>query len=242
MNAFREPTVFASDWKCGDTLKPVTPAGRTVDNVQACKVDKRKRSLSMNIPHRNYDYRFFEKRDGFNCNRLLRLRKRQEHGSNTDGHGAPNEIDQFNVIKLKPGQQAYARVSAGMYNELFFSQADKSGLMTLGAQHGGVSVTGGWMQAGGHNPFANKFGMQVDSVMEIEVVTPDGKFQKVSQCNNPELYWALRGGGGSTCVVFINNLCTISTNKIQIRRGYSRHNQGVPDIPSGCYAFLRQLH
>jgi FAD/FMN-containing dehydrogenase len=54
------------------------------------------------------------------------------------------------------------------------------------------------MQGGGHNPFAHKFGMQVDNVVEIEVVTADGKFQKVSQCNNPELYWALRGGGGST--------------------------------------------
>ena len=154
----------------------------------------------MNIPHRDHEYRFFEKRDGFDCDRLTKLRKRQEHESSMsmEGHGAPEEIDQFNIISPKRGQQAYARVTAGMYNELFFSQAAKSGLMTLGAQHGGVSVTGGWMQGGGHNPFANKFGMQVDSVMEIEVVTPDGKFQKVSSCNNPELYWALRGGGGST--------------------------------------------
>jgi hypothetical protein len=198
MAAFREPTVFATDWKCGNTLKPVTPAGRTVDDVQACKVNKLKRSPSMNVPHRDHDYRFFEKRDGFDCDRLLRLRKRQEHGPNTDTHGVPLEIDQFNIIKPNPGQQAYARVTAGMFNELFFTQADKSGLMTLGAQHGGVSVIGGWMQGGGHNPFAHKFGMQVDNVMEIEVVTPDGKFQKASQCNNPELYWALRGGGGST--------------------------------------------
>jgi hypothetical protein len=211
MNAFREPTVFANDWKCGDTLKPATSAGRAFDDFLACKVNKHKRSLSMNIPDRNHEYRFFEKRDGFSCDSLLQLYKRQEHGSNMDTHGTPKEIDQFNIIKPKPGQQAYARVPAGMYNELFFTQADKSGLMTLGAQHGGVSVTGGWMQAGGHNPFANKFGMQVDSVMEIEVVTPDGKFQKVSQCNNPELYWALRGGGGSTYVVSLP--CATSTDR-----------------------------
>jgi len=152
----------------------------------------------MSVPHRNHEYRFFEKRGTFNCDSLLKLNKRQAHGSGTAGHGSPLELDQFNIIKPKPGQQAYARVTAGMFNELFFTQADKSGLMTLGAQHGGVSVIGGWMQAGGHNPFSNKLGMQVDSVMEIEVVTPDGKFQKVSKCNNSELYWALRGGGGST--------------------------------------------
>jgi len=54
------------------------------------------------------------------------------------------------------------------------------------------------MQGGGHNPFVSQYGMQVDQVVEIEVVTADGKFQKVSECNNPELFWALRGGGGGT--------------------------------------------
>jgi FAD/FMN-containing dehydrogenase len=38
----------------------------------------------------------------------------------------------------------------------------------------------------------------VDNVVEVEIVTPDGKFQKVSECNNPDLFWAVRGGGGST--------------------------------------------
>jgi len=102
-----------------------------------------KRSLSMNIPHRNHDYRFFEKRDGFDCNRLTRLHKRQGSMAGMagmagmGGHGAaPAEIGQYNVIKPKPGQPAYARVPASMYNELFFTQADKSGLMTVGAQHG----------------------------------------------------------------------------------------------------------
>jgi FAD/FMN-containing dehydrogenase len=54
------------------------------------------------------------------------------------------------------------------------------------------------MQAGGHNPFANMHGLMADNVVELEVVTPDGKFQKVSECNNPELFWAFRGGGGGT--------------------------------------------
>ncbi|KAF2670932.1 hypothetical protein BT63DRAFT_204108 [Microthyrium microscopicum] len=112
---------------------------------------------------------------------------------------APAQIvDSYNKITPLPGKGAYVRVTAGMYNEKLYSQAHEMGLMTLGAQHGGVSTLGGWMQAGGHNPFAHKQGMMVDNVLEIEVVTTDGKFQKVSECNNPELYWALRGGGGGT--------------------------------------------
>jgi hypothetical protein len=45
-------------------------------------------------------------------------------------------VENFNVITPVKGKQAYARVSAGMSNEMFYSQASKSGLMTLGAQHG----------------------------------------------------------------------------------------------------------
>jgi hypothetical protein len=50
--------------------------------------------------------------------------------------GMPEEVPQYNVIKPDAGKNAYARVSAGMYNELFYTQASKSGLMTVGAQHG----------------------------------------------------------------------------------------------------------
>jgi hypothetical protein len=136
--ALREPTVFATEWKCGDTLKPINAAGKTIHEIQACEVPKEKRSLSMHIPPRNTDYRFFEKRDGFDCDRTIKLHKRQGMGGmeGMESHGMPAEIPQFNIIKPKPGQSAYARVSAAMYNELFFTQADKSGLMTIGAQHG----------------------------------------------------------------------------------------------------------
>jgi Berberine and berberine like/FAD binding domain len=203
MAALREPTVFANEWKCGDVLKPTTTTGRVVEEVQACKIPKlNKRSWSHSIPQRNHEYKFFEKRGDTTCEETLKLHKRQMAGmEGMEGMsmGAPSEVKDYNIITPpKAGGHAYARISAGMYNELFFDQADKSGLMTLGAQHGGVSVLGGWAQAGGHNPFVNRLGMQVDALMEIEVVTADGKFQKVSECNNPELYWALRGGGGST--------------------------------------------
>jgi hypothetical protein len=129
-----------------------------VDEVQACKVDKAKRSPSK-FAHRNHEYVFFEKRGGeqqqqhqqrtttTTCEQLLRLEKRQHgDGGNMAGHGAA-AVPAFNVIKPIPGKQAYARISAAMYNELFYTQADKSGLMTLGAQHG-VS----YVLRGAYNP------------------------------------------------------------------------------------------
>ena len=138
MAALREPTVFTNNWKCGDELKPVSKTGKVLDfdQIQACKTakpNKRKRSIA--IPQRNDEWVYFEKRDGVSCDHALKLRKRQ-----TMEHGHPDvaspEIGASNVIKPEPGKQAYARVSGGMYNEMFFLQADKSGFMTPGAQHG----------------------------------------------------------------------------------------------------------
>jgi hypothetical protein len=128
MAAFREPTVFSNEWKCGDTLRPTSHAGKYVDSVQACKIQETKRYSG---PGRNQNYKFFEKRDGFDCDRLERLHKRQ-----MDGHGhMPASVPEFNTITPVPGKQSYARIAGGVYNEMFFDQADKSGLMTAGAQH-----------------------------------------------------------------------------------------------------------
>lgn len=40
--------------------------------------------------------------------------------------------------------------------------------------------------------------MAADQVLSLEVVLPDGRFVSVDEQNNPELFWALRGGGGGT--------------------------------------------
>jgi FAD/FMN-containing dehydrogenase len=112
------------------------------------------------------------------------------------GHGPA--CDSYNIIKTVEGQQAVARIGAGVFNQMLTNAGDKSGVFGMGAQHGSVAVLGGWGQAAGHNPLANRYGLAVDQVLELEVVTADGKFVKASACSNPELYWALRGGGGST--------------------------------------------
>jgi FAD/FMN-containing dehydrogenase len=47
-------------------------------------------------------------------------------------------------------------------------------------------------------PLSSKYGLAVDHVLSIDVVTPDGKFQTVDEKNKGDLFWALRGGGGGT--------------------------------------------
>jgi FAD/FMN-containing dehydrogenase len=40
-------------------------------------------------------------------------------------------------------------------------------------------------------------GMAADQILELNVVLPNGRFVKANENENPDLYWALRGGGGS---------------------------------------------
>lgn len=48
----------------------------------------------------------------------------------------------------------------------------------------------------------------VDQAVEFEVVTADGQLRTINQCNEPELFYALRGGGGSTYAV-VSRTCYI---------------------------------
>lgn len=57
---------------------------------------------------------------------------------------------------------------------------------------------GGYITGGGHSILGPRHGMAVDQVLEMEVVTPSGEIVTANECTNTDLFWALRGGGGST--------------------------------------------
>ncbi|KAF4835215.1 FAD-linked oxidoreductase ZEB1 [Colletotrichum tropicale] len=63
---------------------------------------------------------------------------------------------------------------------------------------GSVGYTGGMITGGGQNPLAGIYGMAADHVVAFQIVTADGRFRTVSENENPDLFWALRGGGGGT--------------------------------------------
>ncbi|KAK3077145.1 hypothetical protein LTS18_011099 [Coniosporium uncinatum] len=78
-----------------------------------------------------------------------------------------------------------------------------SKLFTMGAAHGSVSVAGGWGQTAGHGPFTSLYGLGVDQVLEYKVVIADGSLKVANKVSNPDLFWALRGGGGGTFGVVV---------------------------------------
>jgi FAD/FMN-containing dehydrogenase len=67
-------------------------------------------------------------------------------------------------------------------------------------QGGGCTSVGvaGLVQSGGFGSFSKGFGNAAAGLLEAEVVTADGQVRIVNACRDPELFWALKGGGGGT--------------------------------------------
>jgi FAD/FMN-containing dehydrogenase len=76
----------------------------------------------------------------------------------------------------------------------------KHGLVIGFGDAGSVGV-GGITLNGGIGFLVRKFGMTIDSVLAAEVVTADGRHLRVDAEHEPDLFWAIRGGGGNFGVV-----------------------------------------
>ncbi|KAL3462057.1 hypothetical protein BJX64DRAFT_149655 [Aspergillus heterothallicus] len=90
------------------------------------------------------------------------------------------------------------KMGAGIQAFEIYKAAAEHGLMVVGGEGQTVGVAGGYIIGGGHSPLSSIHGMAADQVLSMEVVTPDGRFLTASFVENQELFWALRGGGGST--------------------------------------------
>jgi FAD/FMN-containing dehydrogenase len=79
-----------------------------------------------------------------------------------------------------------------------YQAATKHGRYVQGGGCTSVGVAGGFTQGGGFGSFSKRFGTAAGSVLEIEVVTADGEILVANEARHPDLFWALRGGGGGT--------------------------------------------
>lgn len=54
---------------------------------------------------------------------------------------------------------------------------------------------------GGHSALSNTLGLGVDNVQQIKAVLPNGTYITANRCQNTDMFFALRGGGGGTFAV-----------------------------------------
>ncbi|KAJ7023583.1 FAD-binding domain-containing protein [Mycena alexandri] len=94
---------------------------------------------------------------------------------------------------------------AGVTLAQVYQFADQHDSTFIGGYSETVGASGGWLMGGGHSVLSPTLGLGVDRVLEIKIVTPDGQLRTANACQNTDLFWALRGGGGGTFGVVIES-------------------------------------
>lgn len=113
--------------------------------------------------------------------------------------GLVMDLSSMNAIDINiVGQTAVA--GPGNTWQRFDGEAQKHGLATTG---GTVSTVGiaGYTLGGGTGYLSRKLGLALDNLISADVVSADGELLHVSDEENPDLFWAIRGGSGNFGVV-----------------------------------------
>lgn len=116
----------------------------------------------------------------------------------TDG-GIVIDLSRMNAVDIDvDGKTAWVEpgITAGEYTTV----TGEHGLVTGLGDAGSVGV-GGITLAGGVGFLVRKNGLTIDDLLAAEVVTADGEVLRVSEESEPDLFWAIRGGGGNFGVV-----------------------------------------
>jgi FAD/FMN-containing dehydrogenase len=126
-----------------------------------------------------------------------------------------------------------------------FGMAAPSGII-------GTTGVGGLTLGGGIGHLTRKCGLSVDNLLEADVVLADGRLVTANAQTNPDLYWALRGGGGNFGVVtsFLFRLHPVDTvvagptfwsleKAGEVMRWYRDFIAAAPEDLNGFFAFLK---
>lgn len=120
-------------------------------------------------------------------------------GSALCDDGLVIDLSGMKSVRIDPDKHcAYVEGGATLHD--FDHEAQAFGLATpLGIN----STTGvaGLTLGGGFGWLSRKSGLTIDNLLSADIVTADGKHQHVSATESPDLFWAIRGGGGNFGVV-----------------------------------------
>src|SRR5688500_1307432 len=120
-------------------------------------------------------------------------------GQSTCDRGMLLDLSLFRDVRVDPVARR-AWVTGGSLLGQVDHEAMAYNLVTpLGTvSHTGV---GGLVTGGGFGRVARRFGLSVDNLVTVNVVTADGQFRRASATENPDLFWGVRGGGGNFGIV-----------------------------------------
>ncbi len=126
------------------------------------------------------------------------------------GHGSPGfatnnggmVIDLFNINKIEviDKSNGIVRVGAGAKWGDVAKELERYNLAISSGDTKSVGV-GGLTLGGGIGWMVRKYGLTIDSLLAADVVTSDGNILHLSDKENSDLFWAIKGGGGNFCIV-----------------------------------------
>ncbi|KAL5359266.1 FAD-binding domain-containing protein [Aspergillus floccosus] len=87
---------------------------------------------------------------------------------------------------------------AGQEFQGIYDFAHAHNVRVVGGTSSSVGAAGGWITGGGHSMLSNEFGLGVDNVQQLKAVLPNGTYVTANRCQNQDIFFALRGGGGGT--------------------------------------------
>ena len=94
-------------------------------------------------------------------------------------------------------QPAVTIEAGALWGQVYDAVTTKAGRYVQG---GGCLTVGvaGLIQSGGFGPFSKAYGLAAASLLEAEIVTADGAVRIANACTHPDLFWAIKGGGGGS--------------------------------------------
>jgi FAD/FMN-containing dehydrogenase len=116
-------------------------------------------------------------------------------GYGTGNGGIVIDLSRMRAVEIdRDGRTAWVEtgITAGEYTAI----TGESGLVTGLGDTGSVGI-GGITLAGGIGFLARRNGLTIDDLLAADVVTADGELVRASESSEPDLFWAIRGGGGN---------------------------------------------
>ena len=120
-------------------------------------------------------------------------------GQSTCDRGLQIDLSKFRGVRVDPRARRAWVEGGTLLGEVDHETMAHGLVAPLGTvSHTGV---GGLTTGGGFGRLTRRFGMSIDNLESVDVVTADGQLRHASASENPDLFWGVRGGGGNFGIV-----------------------------------------
>ncbi len=158
--------------------------------------------------------------------------------------------DLMREVTVDPAARS-VRVGAGVLWGEVTAALSPLGLTALAGSSADVGVVG-YTLGGGYSWLSRKHGLAVSRVSAVELVTADGRFHRVDAVNEPDLFWAIRGGGANVGVVTALEFGVLPLSEIyggnlffpierarEVLGAYARWSADADEAATTCVRLLR---